>query len=138
MFCHKFSFELGLDLDSLTYFWVHYLLQVLLFTNMPLQLNKIREVLDMKIVISVCLCVCLSVLYQGFMVCLAERGSQWLELRGQELLCTEIILRDSGDVISTWIISVQWHVSVPLDFALLWGMSPHIWPKLDACQMAVP
>lgn len=81
-------------------------------------------------------------LYRGFWVSVCYLGfsvswSQRLELGRQEQLCTEIIRRHTGYVISTWIISVQWHASVPFDFALVWGMSACIWPKLDICQMPV-
>lgn len=69
--------------------------------------------------------------------CVRQSGSHWRELGGREQLCTEIILRQTPDVISTWIISVQWHASAPLDFPLVWGRSPCIWPKLDICQMPV-
>lgn len=47
----------------------------------------------------------------------------------------ELILRNTGGIISTWIISVQWHASAPLDFALVWAASPCIWPRSDICQI---
>lgn len=85
-----------------------------------------------------CWCVWVSARYQGFMLCQTESGSRCWELgERQERLYREIILRHAGDVISAWIISVQWHASAPLDFALVWGTSPCIRPKLDICQMPV-
>lgn len=59
----------------------------------------------------------------------------WITERRAGETSAELIRRHTGGVISTWIISVQWHASAPLDFALVWGVSPRIWPRSDICQI---